>query len=109
MQLNTYDYFYTGGIEKPHNKAIVKGNKREVFFKCQGNVGATTLGAKVSPFFGLREDSERRLQIQYFHINNEFLMDVMFYISLAISHVQSVLRILTNLKNPKTITDLNQW
>ena len=36
-------------------------------------------------------------------------MDVMFYISLAISHVQSVLRILTNLKNPKTITDLNQW
>lgn len=60
LQLNTYDDFYTGGIEKPHNKAIVKGNKREVFFKCQGNVGATTLGAKVSPFFGLREDSERR-------------------------------------------------
>ena len=35
MQLNTYDDFYTGGIEKPYNnKTIVKGNKREVFFKC---------------------------------------------------------------------------
>ena len=68
----------------------------------QGNVGANILA-----FFGLREDSERRFQIQHFHIN-EFLLDVMFCISLAISHVQflSIIKNLTNLNNPKTITDL---
>lgn len=81
--LNTYDDFDIG-IEKTDNdKAILvlllKETKERYSLNVPGKFwGKYFVSETVPTFFGLREDSERRLHIQHFHVSNEFVLDVVF-------------------------------
>lgn len=62
VQLNIYDDFYTGGIEKPYNDKIVVKSKERYSLNVSGKCGGKYFGSrKCPPVLGLREDSERRL------------------------------------------------